>query len=610
MAGFEILDAPGRLRSRFSKPSGTTAYTVPASSITSSSFSNKVSNSVGNSVGNHVGDSASGINSTGKFGNGAGSPAGNGSGEAEFAADMPSLRSADAMRQEAARKSQLEVARGAVELFGSFMLAGEEYALPAVCIREVVNFPAKITPIPLSPGFLEGVFTLRGMVIPVVNLARLFDPAAPAADPSQTIAIIDHDQVQVGILFQSTGEIMRVRPEQRSTLQYKGADKHGVVAGTILLEEGARLLQILDAAALIRIENVPHVLALRAAGRQREDQHLRAQQERRQCVSFRAGGTLFAFEMLAIQEIIKVPELSSSVLNNRLCLGRLNFRGSPVAVVDFSALLNAGAAPATPADLLERRILVLRIAESTIGFLVDSVNSIINFFSDDLLPIPLLSKSRARMFGGCLAQPEGADVILLDHAGIFSQTEIVDMRNGHDNLFKHEGAAVAEAALQGRRAQRHVYITFTLDSTFAVEIEQIREIIDHVGPMTKPPGIPDFMCGILNLRQQMISVIDLRTLYGMAPMPDPSKAKILIIERGAERYGLLVDAVENILTVADSNRYPAPKMIRNAGSDDLRSEMDEVLDLGQAEGRKTLSVFQNEVLLQRLARQWPAGSPA
>lgn len=600
MAGFEILDAPGRLRARTARPSVTTAYTVSGSN-----YSN-VPNNSGSSVGSggQSGGAPGGIG--GISGLGIDSTADGGG----FAPDMPALRSADAMRQEAARKSQLDVARGAVELFGSFILAGEEYALPANCIREVVNFPAKITPIPLSPGFLEGVFTLRGMVIPVVNLARLFNPAAPAADPSQTIAIIDHDQVQVGILFQSTGEIMRVQPEQRSTLQYKGADAHGVVAGTILLDDGARLLQVLDAAALIRIENVPHVLALRAAGRQREDQHLRAQQERRQCVSFRAGGTLFAFEMLAIQEIIKVPELSSSVLNNRLCLGRLNFRGRPVAVVDFSALLNAGPATGVASDPLERRILVLRIADSTIGFLVDSVDSIINFFSDDLLPIPLLSKSRARMFGGCLAQPEGADVILLDHAGIFSQAEIVDMRNGHDNLFKHEGAAVAEAALQGRRARRHVYITFTLDNTFAVEIEQIREIIDHVGQMTKPPGMPDFMCGILNLRQQMISVIDLRTLYGMAPMPDPANGKILIIERGAERYGLLVDAVENILTVADSNRYPAPKMIRHAGADDLRSEMDEVLDLGQAEGRQTLSVFQNEVLLQRLARQWPAGSPA
>lgn len=520
--------------------------------------------------------------------------------------DFLATRALDAARLAAARTAMSEVGAGTVELFGSFLLGGEEFALPAASIREVVNFPAKITPIPLSPHFLEGVFTLRGTVIPVVNLARLFDAAAPAGDATQTIAILDYDQVQVGILFQSTGEILRVRPEQRSTLQYKGADAHAVVAGTILLDDGQRLLQVLDAAALVRIENVPQVLALRAAGRQqRENQHLRAQAERRQCVSFRVGGTAFAFEMKAIQEIIKVPELTSSVLNNALCLGHMNFRGSPVAVVDFSALLNAGGL--TPRASPDQRILVLRITDATIGFLVDSVDSIVNFFGDEVLPIPLLSKSRARMFGGCICQPSG-DFILLDHAGIFSQTEIVDMRHGHDKLFKTNGGAVVDPEQQARQARRHVYITFKLGNTFAVEIQQIREIIDFDDSLTRPPGMPMFLRGILNLRQQMVTVIDLRNLYGMEAMAEPDKAKILIIERGAERYGLLVDTVENILTVPDSNRYSAPKMMRTPGAEDLVSEMDEVIDIGKGGERQTMSVFQNEVLLQRLARHWKSAA--
>ena len=101
----------------------------------------------------------------------------------------------------------------ATELFGSFVLGGDEFALPAVCIREVVNFPDKITALPLSPPFLEGVFTLRGSVIPVVNLGRVFNPAAPASDPGNKIAILDYDDVLVGMLFHATGEILRVRPE-------------------------------------------------------------------------------------------------------------------------------------------------------------------------------------------------------------------------------------------------------------------------------------------------------------------------------------------------------------------------------------------------------------
>ncbi len=74
------------------------------------------------------------------------------------------------------------------ELFGSFLLETDEFALPALSIREVVNLPERITVVPLAPPYLEGMFTLRGSVIPVVNLGRLPGPPGRATrSPSSTI---------------------------------------------------------------------------------------------------------------------------------------------------------------------------------------------------------------------------------------------------------------------------------------------------------------------------------------------------------------------------------------------------------------------------------------
>ncbi|MQA18585.1 chemotaxis protein CheW [Rugamonas rivuli] len=492
------------------------------------------------------------------------------------------------------------------ELFGSFVLGGEEFALPAICIREVVNFPAKISALPLSPAFLEGVFTLRGTVIPVVNLGRVFRPEARAAEVSDKIAILDFQGVLVGILFDATGEILRVRPEQRSTLSYANGDTHGVVAGTILLDDGARLVQVLDPGALVRIENVPQVLALQGAHRQ---QARRNQGERRQCVSFRVAGSSFAFEMSAIQEIIRVPELQASVLNSALCLGRINFRGSQVAVVDFNTLLNAAPVQAVQTErqfLPDQRIVIARIDDATIGFLVDSVDNIVNFYSEEVMAIPLLSKARAGMFGGCIAKPELGDIIFLNHREIFSSNEIKEMRAGHANLYPKDEAVKTER--DPKQGQRQVYITFALENTYALEIKQVREIIDFSGDITRPPGMPAFMRGMLNLRYQMISVIDLRQLYQMPPLDKLEQAKILIVERGEDLYGLMVDAVENIMTVNDSRRFAAPKMLRNPNVEgDPRGEMDEVIDIeGEGGSHKTLSVFECDRLLQRLARELPA----
>ncbi|SFU58432.1 chemotaxis protein CheW [Pseudoduganella namucuonensis] len=486
-----------------------------------------------------------------------------------------------------------DTAAPATELFGSFMLGEDEFALPASCIREVVNFPERLTALPLCPPYLEGMFTLRGSVIPVVNLGRLFDPDAPAAAPSHKIAIIDHQDVLVGILFHATGEILRVRPEQRTRLAYDGAAAPGVIAGTILLDNGARLLQILAPASLVRVENVPQVVALRIAAQPAGGARA-ALGRRRHCVTFRSGGSRFALEMAAIQEIIRVPELQGSVLNSKLCLGRFNFRGSQVAAVDFATLLGGEAAAPGP----ERRVIVARIDHATIGFLVDEVDSIVHFASEELLPIPLLSKARAAMFGGCLTRPDGADIILLDHQGIFSHAEITRMHQGHAALFLDQGQVRAE-----RKTRRKVYLTFRVQESYALEITQVREIIDRKGDITRPPGMPPHVAGVLNLRQRMVILIDLRQLYGMAPLEQEEGTKVLVIERGEERYGLVVDGVETIVTIDDSHRYGAPQLMRGgqrAGGP--QSESSEVLELPLPDGgTRTVCMFDCARLLDKLA---------
>ncbi len=515
--------------------------------------------------------------------------------------------------------SSMAASRAAVELFGSFLLGPDEFALPASCIREVVNYPDKMTVVPLSPPFLDGMFNLRGTVIPVVNLSRVFDPAAPAAERSHKIAILDYQGVLVGILFHATGEILRVRSEQRSTLSYAPGAEHAVIAGTILLADGARLLQVLDPAALVRIENVPQVLALQSAGRQAARRH---QGERRQCVSFHAAGSKFAFDMGAIQEIIRVPDIQPSILNSALCLGRINFRGSPVAIVCFSTLLTSPGASKASANascaarqfLPDQRIVITRIDDATIGFLVDSVDSIVHYYAEDLMPIPLLSRARAGMFAGCITCPAQTDVIVLDHRQILSSAEIVEMRTGHARLYPTDDTAAATvAAREARRIQRQVYLTFALDNIYAVEIKQVREIIDFSDDIARPPGMPDFMRGMLNLRQQMISVIDLRSLYGMAPAQATAQTRILVVERagalGTEKFGLMVDAVQNIMTIEDSRRFAAPRIMRSTdpASAGPSGDMPDVIDIeGEGDAHQTLSVFECDRLLGRLAQELPA----
>ena len=317
---------------------------------------------------------------------------------------------------------------------------------PALAIREVVNLPERITAIPLSPCYLEGIFTLRGAAIPVLNLGRIFDAAAPGVSVGQRIAILDHDGVQVGLLFDATGEVLRVRPEQRSSVSYETAAHAGagarvgaaVINGAILLDEGRRLVQVLDANALIRVDNVPQVRSLAGAARSAERARFLRQAEGHKGITFRAGAMTFALPMLAVQEIIRVPEIQASVMLSALCKGWINLRGKAVGVVDFGVLLQC-AAPAAGDE--ERRILIVRLGDDLLGLLVDSVDDVRSYFDSDILPIPMLGTRRAGMFRGCLPHPEGKDALFLAPEHIFTQGEVAEICAGHRRLYGDEAAA-------------------------------------------------------------------------------------------------------------------------------------------------------------------------
>lgn len=501
-------------------------------------------------------------------------------------------------RQEAAAARVLREAAG-LEVVGTFFLGGQEFALPAENVREVVGMPERITPIPLSPACLEGIFTLRGAAIPLLNLGRIFDAAAPAAGGEQRVAIVDVEDIQVGLVFDATGEVLRVRPEQRAGLRWQEEQGGGVVLGAITLNDGARIVQMLDAKRLVRIDNVPQVRAHASVARDAWRMRFLRQAQGRKCISFTVGGMRFALAMEAIQEIMQVPELLPSVMLGRLCKGWLNLRGAPVGVVDFGALLQC--APGT-GDADERRVLVVRIGDEHLGLLVDAVDDIRPYFDTDILPIPLLGTARGAMYRGCLPNAELGDSLFLAHEALFSDAEISEICAGHRRLYAAEaGAACAAAKKVGAR---RVYLAFSLDTGWAADIGQVREIVDFDGPVTRPPGMPACVHGMMQVRQQMVCVIDLRVLYGMAPLEDRSGCRILVLEHEGERFGLIVDRVDTILSLPDSQRRPSPQLLRVNGPDDMRRDAGEVLEVPNVEGRDdVLTLLDKERFLATLRAQ-------
>ena len=107
------------------------------------------------------------------------------------------------------------------------------------------------------------------------------------------------------------------------------------------------------------------------------------------------------------------------------------------------------------------------------------------------------------------------------------------------------------------------YLTFALGTEeFGLEILKVREIIGYMD-ITAVPKTPQEVKGVINLRGQVIPVVDMRTKFGLQDMEITDQTCIIVVEvtRQAEAFsvGIIVDRVHEVLDIDDEAIEPAPE---------------------------------------------------
>ena len=94
-----------------------------------------------------------------------------------------------------------------------------------------------------------------------------------------------------------------------------------------------------------------------------------------------------------------------------------------------------------------------------------------------------------------------------------------------------------------------LYMVFVINNQkYALSSKYITEIIEIL-PITKVPFLPEYMKGIINLRSTIIPVMDARMRFGMEPIEYSERTCIIIIENEENKIGLIVDSVNEVLTI-------------------------------------------------------------
>lgn len=106
------------------------------------------------------------------------------------------------------------------------------------------------------------------------------------------------------------------------------------------------------------------------------------------------------------------------------------------------------------------------------------------------------------------------------------------------------------------------YLTFIVgDEIFAIGILVIKEIIEY-SALTEVPMMPDCVRGVINLRGRVVPVVDLAVRFGKATTVPGRRTCNVIVEVGDEGerqdIGIMVDAVNQVLEIPDTEIEPAP----------------------------------------------------
>lgn len=136
-------------------------------------------------------------------------------------------------------------------------------------------------------------------------------------------------------------------------------------------------------------------------------------------------------------------------------------------------------------------------------------------------------------------------------------------------------AGLEEDALLGK------YLTFSLGEgeLYGMEIRFITEIIG-MQAVTRMPEMPGYIKGITNLRGNVIPVMDARLRFGKEGREYDARTCIIVLNTGGLSIGLIVDSVEEVLTIQDGDIAPPPEMSRGGHGF--------IKGIGKAEGKISL----------------------
>ena len=394
-----------------------------------------------------------------------------------------------------------------VQKMVTFRIAKEEFAFHMEHVREILRVQTP-NQVPDVPDYVLGVLTVRGQILPVIDLRRLLQQRSLAEEFAESCRPLREEYKRW---------IEQIEKDFAGGSQAKVESSATEHLRKWLAETNSSSQLLMEALAKVRglNEKVVKQLQLRTKHQEQDDR-----------------------------------EAASTCAEEVLTAGR----ETVAALRGFEQQIAQNIQE-------DQRIIVVDSEGFVLGLVVDHVHEVLNVPKNLMEAPPRITSSGGMELSGVAKLDDGARLIMcLDVANLMKDQKLRDVQgSAHDTVQTEKTGDTHKAG--GQQLSEVQLVTFMLGAEeYGVPISQIQEI-DRLAKITKVPKAAEFIEGITNLRGEVIPVLDTRKRFDLQVKPSDDRTRIIIVDLGGVKTGLVVDSVREVLNLATKDIAPPPEAI-------------------------------------------------
>ena len=459
--------------------------------------------------------------------------------------------------------------------FVTFMAGDEVFAADMSPVKEIIRVP-DVVRVPLAPAALEGLANLRGKVLPIISLRRLFGFPELAHDDSTRALVVDVGQ-PLGFVVDRVSSVVGVDASHIEDVGSIRTTVNTEVLSSLIKDVGGHaMIMVLNFAKLIEHEfsqiaaiskDTGVAGAMQTSAKNEEEET----SDELQLVSFDVDGQEYAISIEEVQEIVQVPEAVIHVpRSDSHVLGVMTLRSRLLPLVNLRSMF---AMPHRELDE-KSRIVVLTLGGVSVGVVVDAVSEVLRVPKSgvDVLPALLAREGNlAEITAICRLDNGKRLVSIMNARNLFGHSVIKEALSTVNDNELEDGHQTSEAD-DGLDDDEQVVI-FRLDKEeFGAPIASVQEIVRVPEELIRVPKAPSFVEGVINLRGSVLPVIDLRMRLGLKQIERTDRQRIMVFLISDVRTGFIVDQVAEVLKIPKAAIEVSPQLSKDQSR--LLSRMD------------------------------------